>query len=258
MNIVKLYGGLGNQMFQYAFGKNLEVNRGMDVMYDTSWFGYHTDPPRPYGLNKFNTHVSIMPFIAGNRTIHEGKDEYYNYEDTFTRRPNTNLAGYWQHIDYMREVLPILREEFRIDPEYQTIGYIELKERILGSSSVGIHVRRGDYVTVAGHHVLGMDYYREALKYVKGKVYVFSDDIKWCEEHFPGAQFINMMDYLSFSLLCFCKCKIIANSTFSWWAAILNENEEDVVVAPKIWRANVEEQRRMEEGKFCPNNWIQI
>ncbi len=256
MNIIKLYGGLGNQMFQYAFGRNLHENFGVDVMYDTTWFLKPTNPPRPYGLDKFRTNITQLPFIMGNNTIRESKNEYYNFVSEYLYKRDTNFAGYWQNMGYISKVIPLMREELRVHSRYYTDEYLDLKERIMGSPSIGLHVRRGDYVTVAGHYVLPLDYYKEALNRVKGNLFIFSDDVEWCKETFHGATVINLEDYLSFSLLQSCKSKIIANSTFSWWAAILNANPEDIVIAPKKWRMDSEEQRRMEDGNFCPNNWI--
>lgn len=258
MNIIKLYGGLGNQMFQYAFGKNLQLNRGLDVMYDTTWFSKAMNPSRPYGLNKFKTIVPVCPFIATNRTIHESKDDHYNYIPNYTNKTEINFAGYWQHMEYIKSILFLLRDEFRLHPSYHTERYTDLKEEILGMPSIGMHVRRGDYITIAGHYVLPREYYENALSRVKGRVFIFSDDVAWCRDNFPGVTIVNEVDYLAFSLLRLCKSKIIANSTFSWWAAILNDNIDDTVIAPRKWRMNEEEQRRMEEGHFCPDNWIQI
>jgi len=102
-----------------------------------------------------------------------------------------------------------------------------------------LHVRRGDYLQLPTHHpTCTIDYYHKALANFDGKVLVFSDDIDWCRKTFqdPRFEFVKgNLDYIDLYLMSMCKNNIIANSSFSWWAAWLNDNKDKKVIAPKKW-----------------------
>jgi hypothetical protein len=255
MNVIRIYGGLGNQLFQYAFGRVMESN-GIEVRYDLTYrVKIHADEDsRPYRLNKFNTDVKISSFL-NQRTIREKE-----FSPLYTKLDNCNFWGYWQYINIYKDVLPILRKEFCVKEEFYIPEFITLKNQILNTNSVGIHVRRGDYVKNNAFNVLPLSYYQNALRYVKGDILVFSDDIKWCQKYFTGRRFQNVMfikggDYFDFELLKSCKQKIIANSTFSAWAALLNEDSNSVVVAPKQWRTKEENQVKFMKEFCLPKEW---
>lgn len=256
MNVIKLYGGLGNQMFQYALGVHMSNVYKTDVIFDKSWFKREQDPPRPYRLDKFFTHVRAGLFLA-QKTIHEDRSHYYKYNEAILTMKEANIFGYWQHHKYIEPILPILKEEFCLKQTEYTSTFTELRAMIICNESTALHVRRGDYVSINGHHLLPLDYYKEALTYTKGKVYIFSDDLFWCKENFTNAIFVDESDYHSIELMKLCKHKIIANSTFSWWAAMLSKST-GVVVAPKKWREDPEEQRRIDEEGMCPEHWIRL
>jgi hypothetical protein len=254
MNIIKIYGGLGNQMFQYAFGRQMAEN-GIEVAFDISWSNQPHDPPRPYGLDKIRTTVQISSFIKTIPTIHEA--DFYRFNSVFQKLDNHNFFGYWQNIQYIQGILPQLKEEFKIRPDFLTDEYVRLKTKIvLEKESIALHIRRGDYLT-KGHHLLPIEYYTEALKQVEGTLYIFSDDIPWCKTQFENAIFVDLPDYLCLDLMKTCTHKITANSTFSWWAGILGDTDGKIF-APKRWRLNDKEENVIEEEKFIPTNWIRI
>lgn len=255
MNVIKLYGGLGNQMFQYALGRHMYRLHAHPVEFDKSWFKTPQDPVRPYRLGKFYTHVPSGLFRA-QKTVREDRSLYYKFSPEIIELHDVNLFGYWQHHKYIEPVLDILRDEFYVKKSEYTSTFAELRARIICNESTAVHVRRGDYVSVNGHHLLPLEYYEEALQYTKGRIYVFSDDIAWCKEHFKDAIFVEEADYLSFELMRLCHHKIIANSTFSWWTAMLGGHKVGVTVAPKKWRESPEEQRRIDEEEMCPKDWI--
>jgi len=255
MNVIKLYGGLGNQMFQYALGLHMHYAYLSPVEFDGSWFNKPQDPPRPYGLNKFHTNVSFGLFRA-QKTIREDRSLYYKFDAGIPQMKDVNLFGYWQHHKYVEPVLEILSKEFYVKKSEYTSTFAELRAQIICNESTALHVRRGDYVSVNGHHLLPLEYYKEALTHTKGRVYIFSDDIPWCKENFKDAVFVEEEDYLSFELMRLCNYKIIANSTFSWWAAVLGGSRDEITVAPKKWREDPEEQRRIDQEEMCPKNWI--
>jgi hypothetical protein len=259
MNVIKVYGGLGNQLFQYAFGKAQMLN-GLDVRFDTSWYMTSQEPPRPYCLDKFYTNVPESGFKGSNRMINEVKLNYVN-DPEMLKMDKCNFYGYWQHPGYYTEVMSKLKDEFRVKKEFYTDEYVKLKEKIICNDSVSMHVRRGDYISINGHHLLTKDYYSKVISMLrdKGDVYVFSDDIPWCKTQFRNVTFIELgIEYLEFELMRLCKHNGISNSTFSWWAATLNDNPDKVIITPKKWRVKESEQAKMDERLFLPVNWVQL
>lgn len=259
MNVIKIYGGLGNQMFQYGLGLAME-KVGTKVQYDTNWFKYPQIPPRPYGLDKYGLNLKIGSFL-NLPIIHEN-----GFMPDLLKKNNVNLFGYWQYLNYYETVWDQLRKTFQVSEQYYTEEYLKLKERIIKTNSLSVHVRRGDYVSIPGHIILPFCYYVESSRLIPEaeEIFVFSDDILWCKEKFKESYFgkpitfADVEEYLAMELMRLCKHNIIANSTFSWWAAMLSSNISQIVVAPKTWRVNLVEQAKMEDGSFIPTNWIRL
>ena len=205
--VIRMMGGLGNQMYQYAYGCYFE-KMGIKVKHNLQWFNDNKD--RKFILNLFGCQLN-MTLESWSESGDHGKYHYLKYTDPVKER---------------------LIREFTLD-----------KELRLSKNSVGIHVRRGDYVDHPRFPNLTMDYYNEALSIVRGDThYVFSDDIPWCREKFPERfVFIDYPDYICFDMLKRCNHKIIANSTFSWWAAYLGGGS---VVAPSRWFHDPAKQSR--------------
>ena len=258
MNNIRIYGGLGNQMFQYALGKVIKAN-GIDVAFDISARRrtHGGETAREYQLGYFNTRVKLA-VKRKQRVIRD-----YTFTSDVLQKNNHTFWGYWQYTQLYDNVLPLLRNEFCVRKEYYTSQFLGLRVAITNEDSISIHVRRGDYVTNDGFNVLPLSYYIEALKYVKGtSLYIFSDDLAWCqknftEELFPyNITFVKLADYLDFELMKLCKCNIIANSTFSWWAAFLNNNEDKIVVAPIQWRERENDQKEFTKLFRLSNEWV--
>jgi hypothetical protein len=260
MNVIKIFGGLGNQFFQYAFGETMR-DKGKDVTYEMSFYDRPQDPPRPYCLDKFKTRDIVRTkFLTGNATVHEKADMYYKFDPSIMERDHCNFFGYWQNLGYFESILPRLRKEFKLKKEFYTPEFNELVKEIDSVNSISLHIRRGDYIAINGHYNLQLDYYDEALSKFKpsGGIFIFSDDIPWCKEHIKDAIYIDLNEYLSFELMRRCKHNIIANSTFSWWAAFLNENPDKIVVSPNRWRKSDQEQSQVDAGVLLINDWIRI
>ena len=227
INVIHLCGGIGNQLFQYAFGR-VQKECGVNVRYNPEWYNKTQEPPRPYRLNKFCVDVNISP-PCDMSMVRETK-----YSLGYLRRENCYFVGYWQYLDYYKNIIPILQEEFKIRKEFHTEEFLQLREQIITKSSVSLHVRRQDYIGRAGFGVLSIRYYFKALSKVEGDVYVFSDDMPWCmnifKEEYFGHKFIfvDLEDYQDFELMRSCDIHILANSTFSWWAAILDDNPDKI------------------------------
>lgn len=271
MIVVKLMGGLGNQMFQYAAGRAL-AHANKDVLkLDLS---HYSNPPpgcvpRKYELYNFK----ITPDFATDEDLrrfgHRGSpkwlltrakqllgrvqpcyltDRDIRYNPRFKKATgDVYLDGYWQSTRYFEEIEGTIRSE--LQPVGSGAGHVmKLWEEIQGCNSVCVNIRRGDFVTDNFLGCLGMDYFRRGQEVMARSVpdvryFVFSDDIPWCEEHFgkdPATTVVShdyagpdFIDYLF--LMTSCKHFIIPNSSFAWWAAWLCANTAKRVIAPLRW-----------------------
>lgn len=255
MNTIKLCGGLGNQLFQYAFGR-VQKENGIDVEYDASWFnGKHSQVPlRVFTLDKFNIEVPLIEQRVYRKTIRED-----GYNPELLTKDGFNFHGYWQYPAYYETILPKLRKDLYVRKEFYTRGFLDLREEIImNDNSIAVHIRRGDYLQVTGFPVLPIQYYKKALEIIQGDVYIFSDDIPWCKANFKGVRFIHLTDYFDFELGRLCRHDIISRSSFSWWFAHLNSNPSKIVVAP-AQQLNCKVRKKEEfdsPNMFDPKNWI--
>ena len=285
MNVVRIMGGLGNQLFKYAFGKAQMLNWS-DVRYKlpTGKEMARSDTrrkewPRPYCLDKFCLELESSPYLD-QETVHEhmilgaGFSGIQKLEDghdlSLLTRTNCNFEGYWQHIIYFENFLPLLREEFQIKKECQTEEFLRLKEEITSiKETTSMHVRRGDYVLQTGFHELPFSYYFEALSLTKGDNYIFSDDIPWCKEKFKEEYiprkitFVQLDVHLDFALMRLCKHHIVANSTMSYMMAILEDHLDNVIVVPSGWISGARElgdKELMEKANkmYYYDRWLKI
>src|SRR5262249_39041231 len=145
-----------------------------------------------------------------------------------------------------------------------------LRKEILSTDAVGLHVRRGDYLLPEGAHmhIIGMDYYRRAAELISERVlnphfFVFSDDIQWCARtldiRYPHTFVVQdqpseRWTAADFRLMTLCKHFVIANSTFSWWAAWLGSHQDKIVVAPSEWIHNDTEGSKA----ITPVSWVRV
>lgn len=200
----------------------------------------------------------------------------YQLEDSVndpsvTASSNCILNGYWQSEDYFRESASLIRNDFRFIKELEGNNR-ELAERMHKTNSVSIHIRRGDYVTDATtnktHGICSLEYYANAVKLIAGKIpdpvfYIFSDDMEWVKsnlqislphEYIEGNN--QQASYVDMQLMTMCKHNIIANSSFSWWAAWLNPNDKKIVVAPEKWFADP--YLYLKSRQLIPANWTTL
>ncbi len=267
MNVVKVYGGLGNQLFQYAFGR-AQMENGLDVGFNINWYlRKNNGELRPYILDKFNTKVKLNGFEAQKNIL----EKYVKYNPNMTNVTSFNFHGYWQDPRYFKHILPILKEEIKVREELYLNKYLSLKEQIINTpNSISVHIRHGDFkgkVNILSltyyHKAIGLIYNQCGLPDAEKNIFVFSDDILWCKHNFMQSSFaknVVLSDvekvYQDFELMRLCKHNIIANSTFSWWAAMLNDNSDKIVIAPKQWRLTEEQQNEMSAEFLHPEGWI--
>jgi hypothetical protein len=292
MVIVRLSGGLGNQLFQYATGRALAYRNGVPLKLDISQFQKYS--PREYGLDPFNitaaiaTEADVASVIASpgkgilvkaTALIEEClpyyrrsvlKERHFHFDPKIWRAPKkVYLKGYWQSEKYFKDIAEILRNELTLKDA--SVSLNEATARLVNQSeSVSLHIRRGDYVTNPGAHevhgICSLDYYHAAIEVLTARIYqprffVFSDDLEWVRSNlrlkYPVtyvSQNGAQKDYEDLRLMSQCKHHIIANSSFSWWGAWLCAYARKIVIAPEQWFNNAVYQTK----DLIPAAWIQV
>ena len=249
--VVKLLGGLGNEMFQYSYGQYLKLNN-FNVYYDSTWAYLKNIELRISKMNievnlinrfigfffYFLNRINLLFFIRREKTPHS-----FQESSSF---PFVYYVGAWQDISYIICNKSYLQKCFQYN-----INNSLVKDLIsnLSSNSVGIHVRRGDYVNNLIHETIGVKYFLDAIKYLNNEVnfpcfFIISDDINWCKENliFENCTYIDFSknEFEDFEILKNCHHKIISNSSFSWWAAFLGEENSSITICPKKWTNKIE------------------
>ncbi len=251
MIIVKLQGGLGNQLFQWAVGKSLSIKYNTEFYFNTSYFQI----PKGSIVSKWDMDISKIVDIKVNNdnSLKVINDDFY-YKDI---EDNSFLDGYWQSEKYFKD--SNISELFINDHDK-----IQLLSRypVLETNTVSIHVRRGDYLNLQDYHpVQTIDYYEKAYSLINDEninVIVLSNDIQWCKDNFKfkNMTFIeNESNITDLRIMSLCKHNIIANSSFSWWGAWLNNNKDKKVIAPINWFGP---QANLYTGDIIPEKWIKI
>jgi len=266
MNVVKIIGGIGNQMYQYAFGQVL-AQQGKKVSYDNSWYTTKKTDffpyPRYYRLDKFQIpDLRLQSFSSRNSAMVESKTGFDL--GLFRHTEDHNFYGYWQYYVYYTDLIPRLQKELKVKPDFYTKEYIDFLNEIRGCESVALHVRRGDYELVrkGDFGPLSARYYLSAIPKIRGDLFIFSDDTKWCRDVFKTEYYLRNItfvdlpqDYLCFDLMRLCKHQITSNSTYSIWAGLLNENPDKKVLCPKHFPNDTVENS---EKYRYPKEWIKI
>jgi hypothetical protein len=273
MIVVKLMGGLGNQMFQYAAARRLAFVNSAVLKLDLSWFRESggSATPRHYELHalaieeNFATPEEVgrqvryahpvrrllgklAPSLVRSTCIHE---KHFHFDPMILAlSDDAYLEGYWQSEKYFMDIEGTIRREFSVKSEPGAWNG-RMAESIRGTESVSLHVRRGDYVASKAaseyHGVCSLDYYRAAIEKIAAQVhephfYVFSDDPSWVQENLHFGYPATLVDhndpdhgYEDLRLMSLCRHHIIANSSFSWWGAWLGSDPHKVVIAPRKW-----------------------
>ncbi len=291
MIVVKLIGGLGNQMFQYAAGSALASLHNTKLYLDISHLNKDSNgsyTKRDFELWKFNINADFASqHILDNFNFNENKlilrikktfpkffkkiifnEHHFNFHNVFfDMPPTTYLNGYWQSEKYFLNIKHNLISEFSLLKNISEQTF-KIEQQIKGSNSVSLHVRRGDFISLNSainfHGNLKLDYYKEAIDIIKSKVenptfFIFSDDINWCYNQFEFLKSKFFVDGLSLNisaheeltLMQLCKHNIIANSSFSWWGAWLNINPNKIVIAPKNWFV----LKTINTSDLIPSDW---
>jgi hypothetical protein len=245
-----LQGGLGNTMFQFAMGLAQARRLGTNLALDDGVLN-----KRPYQLNEWPGAAAITrPSRFTNSTIQE-KGMPYNQGIVDRIKDGDVLSGYWQTEKYFKNIREELLRAFAFH------GYFYEHT----PNKVAIHIRRGDYLVSPHkeyHGVLPLEYYKIAIQYMREKVsnpefYIFTEDWDWAEENLyePGVHMIKLGSAVGdMWRMSHCQHQIIANSSYSWWGAWLNQNPDKIVIAPEKWFDQAPEDPR----DIVPDSWVKI
>lgn len=288
MIVVRLMGGLGNQMFQYAAGRRLAHVSGVPLKLDLSWFrSAARATPRSYGLHPFAIAEAFasdaeLARIAAPAKRLAGliarftplylpylKEKHFHFDPGLLKpRRNAYLDGYWQSEKYFSDIRDIIASELTVREPAQGMNR-ELAELMADPelTSVSLHVRRGDYVSSPKvsslHGSCSPQYYAKAMELIACRVprphfYVFSDDPQWAGDNLPTSHPCTFVRHNGpehahedMRLMTLCRHHIIANSTFSWWGAWLCRNADKIVIAPRQWFA----QAGFDASDVAPESW---
>ncbi|MEM7030094.1 MAG: alpha-1,2-fucosyltransferase [Chloroflexota bacterium] len=281
-----LRGDFGNQLFQYAVGRRLALQHDTDLVLNVSnrlsigdWRGAKLINKLSY-LNLKAQFQYWPPLITRlwhklhlSRLLNVGTyfpEKQWGYDpDVLALPDHTYLYGYFQSEQYFRGIAPIIQADLYLDlvPISNTASAVLMK--IKNSESVSIHVRRGDFLQMPDYQVCSQTYYANAIAFIRQRLeqphfFVFSDDPGWCKAnlHFDNTTFVTLppscpQPIYDFWLMQQCQHNIIANSTFSWWAAWLNCNPNKMVIAPNRWSRR-EPLNQLALKHTLPTEWIRV
>ena len=275
MVLVRLNGGLGNQMFQYAAGRALADRLGSELLLDTRAFKHvlalDAYTRRSYALAPFKLRAKLatpedlkrwprwVVDVGMRLGIVRPLFRRWHFESAITYDPGVLalsdpvcLVGYWQSERYFSGIADSIRADFTLRAPLAGEN-ARLLARARASASVGLHVRRGDFVSLNdaahAHGVCSLDYYRHGIGLVRERCLdahflVFSDDHEWARAELPldsSTVFVTgnaECPEQDLALMSACTHHIIANSSFSWWAGWLGYSPEQMVIAPRPWYAS--------------------
>jgi hypothetical protein len=262
MIIIDLRGGLGNQLFQFAFAKFVSLNRYKEeIFFDETNIEDSNIKISSICTDRFNVAGKkqmsqvlgyqsinlIRKFIIQNKFLSEKVinrnlilEKNFNGFKSIKDLENIYFYGYWQDYNFVKNVRDEIISSFKFN-------YMKIQKNFTDENLVSIHFRGGDYLSKKNssiYYKLGDDYYQKAIKHIKNNVdnpkfIIFSNDFK----NIPNSlQFLENSEFYSsnsplndFMFMSKCKHNITANSTFSWWASFFNTNKNKIIVMPKKW-----------------------
>jgi len=276
-------------MFQYALGRVLSIRNHTDLKLDISFFSLNLKnvTKRSFDLGVFNisgtvAQISDIPFLFrlyNNKILvrpitllrkivkSKGTEKSFAFSPSiFTAGENLYLEGYWQSPKYFSGFEDIIRKDFTLK-NIPAQNIQDLAKEISDTNALCMHVRRGDYVGNKSHEGVNNEYYNKGIAAILEKtqiekIYVFSEDIAWCENNlkftFPtmyvADTYAGEKGEGHMFLMSNCKSFIIANSSFSWWAAWLSSHTHKVIVCPKQWFPDA----TINTSDLIPSDWIRI
>jgi hypothetical protein len=268
MVITRLIGGLGNQCFQYALGRHLAEIHHSELKIDISEF--ETYKLHAYSLSSYN----IIENFATSEDIARLKhvrEKHLHFDPEVLHLPDgIYLHGYWPSEKYFTSIADIMHRELTVKLHLSGRDN-EIADQITSCDSVSVHIRRGDYLPNTYSEQLletsSLEYYLCSVEHIianvnKPHIFVFTDDKAWARENFNLPYPITFVDHNGpdknhedLRLMSLCKHNIIANSTFSWWGAWLNNNPDKIVCAPNKWFTD---KAKSSSKDLIPDSWVKI
>lgn len=280
MLVIRVQGGLGNQMFQYALGRYFAQRDNAEVVYDIS--SYRQDQLRDYELPVWRIQPRLMDEadqvllpgrygglgwkgrLFGKQPLKRVKEKPFGFHPKYLQpQRHAYYDGYWQS----EKFFPGLRNELvaAFQPT-QSIGRrtAEVAGQIESTNAVALHVRRTDYLKITAMQSCGLDYYEDCMaelleRHTGLEVFVFSDDLAWCEENLSFNCPMHFIGHNSAAkahedlwLMSLCRRHVIPNSTFSWWSAWLKQDQEGEVYAPSPWFNDP----KLDGSHLAPEHWL--
>jgi hypothetical protein len=288
---VRLMGGMGNQMFQYALARSLAIKHRTEARVDLSFLLDRSVKRnfvfRDYDLGIFDVEIkpSFSPLAlkligqTKNRELNErmqrlvarGKnvvsERSFAFDPDVLESPdNSLLIGYWQSERYFIDRAEEIRKCFALEPRLNR-KQKEMNNRIAAANSVCLNVRRGDFVGNTYHGTMGVDYFERAANAIAERspapvFFVFSDDVAWCQEqielrfetHYVDHAYAGPRFGVYLKLMTGCNHFIIPNSSFGWWAAWLGNREGKIAIAPEKWF----EEETIDTSDLIPAGWLRL
>lgn len=292
MIIIKVMGGLGNQMQQYALYEKFK-SIGKDAKLDISWF--EDDSVQEKVLARRSLELKQFEFLqfdtcsAGEKEAVLGKDGFIYklgrkvfpsknklfyesgmYHPEIFDLLDAYLEGYWACEKYYYDIMPLLQEKIRF-PESKNLQNINAKKQMKTENSVSIHIRRGDYLDPENEAVFGGictdSYYEAAETYIRDRIpaphfYLFSDDTAYLHKKYSGEEY-TIVDwnkgndsFYDMDLMSCCRHNICANSTFSFWGARLNKTKDKITIRPAKHKNSQEIEPQLLHELW--ENWVLI
>lgn len=290
MIIVRLAGGMGNQMFQYAAGRALALRKKTSLELDLEFLLDRTPCGaavfRDFDLGVFAMNPvrasgeEVERFVERSRYREEVlhrircrlfpvdylcEPHFHFYERFFDSARSTYLCGYWQSAKYFNEYELTIRKDFSF--RYPVLCESQLLlTQIMEQPSVCVHVRRTDYLANSFVAACDLKYFESAMCLMRQRLnaprfFVFSDDPDWCAQHFVmsdttvvGREHSGVKSSNHLQLMTHCRHFIISNSSFAWWAVWLHGGRDKIVVAPSIWFVDP----KIDTSDLIPKDWIRI
>jgi hypothetical protein len=277
MRLIKVTGGLGNQMFIYAFylqmkkrfpSTRIDIS---DMVHYNVHYGYEMH--RVFALPEVEFRINqslkkVLEFLFF-KTILERKQKGSMLP--YTKKyvwPLIYFKGFYQSEKYFADIKEEIRNTFTFDLTQVSRQSLQMMDKIAADEcAVSLHIRRGDYLSSRHWQAIGsicqLPYYQNAIAEIKNRIekpsfYVFSDDIAWVKEHIrlDNAEYVDWNkgedSWQDMMLMSKCRHHIICNSTFSWWGAWLNPRKDKIVIAPSQWTQNADSQ------SIVPCEWVRI
>jgi len=266
-------------MFQYAAAAGLAARHRVPVALDMRGAELHGEgiPTRVFNLDlaqpialpplKQKSPVRYALWRATGAAPRFRREQGLGYNNAITGwGDGSYLHGYWQSERYFAHIEDQIRAAFTF-PAFSNSQNAEMADRISADTAISLHVRRGDYLTFAAHVLCDQAYYEAALVRVLDglqgtpTVYVFSDDPQWAKDNLPlpcNKVVVDFngpdTDFEDMRLMSLCKHNIIGNSSFSWWAAWLNQSAGKRVAGPTKWFGDP----KLNNPDILPADWLKI